>query len=323
MKRVQSPSSINTYKQCPRKYYYQYIIKLPTSGNIHTIRGNIAHTVLEDFYDVDVSSVDFSNFEGFFKKKMQNMLFEEWGKHKEEIEEMVGSKDKAIFYFEETLMMLFNWLQHFIREVKEKNDGEKSFQELFKQLTPEREGSYKSMKYSVRGYIDRVDLVDGKIMVVDYKTSSRYKLSNDYKLQLAIYSLLYYEKHGKIPDEVGLFFLRFQPLMIPANQELIDYAIQEVEFVHEQTQYKEIEYYPRKTSPLCKYSTGQCPFYDVCNGNMCPEKYKEIMGVKDDKNNPRNEKNDDSSKKEQVKKCESLIEKRPQSHFTNGQTTFR
>ena len=33
-KRVQSPSSISTYKQCPRKYFYQYVLKLPTQGNI-------------------------------------------------------------------------------------------------------------------------------------------------------------------------------------------------------------------------------------------------------------------------------------------------
>ena len=45
--RVQSPSSIITYRQCPRKYYYHYIENLPTKPSIHTIRGKIVHSVLQ------------------------------------------------------------------------------------------------------------------------------------------------------------------------------------------------------------------------------------------------------------------------------------
>ena len=50
-KKVQSPSSIKTYKQCPRKYYYSYILGLEQPPNVHTVRGNIAHSVLEHFFD--------------------------------------------------------------------------------------------------------------------------------------------------------------------------------------------------------------------------------------------------------------------------------
>ena len=55
-KRLESPSSINTFKQCKRRYYYRYIEKLPTISNIHQVRGNIAHATLEHFFDIDVSS---------------------------------------------------------------------------------------------------------------------------------------------------------------------------------------------------------------------------------------------------------------------------
>ena len=66
-KRVESPSSINTFKQCPRKYYYQYVAKLPTVSNIHQVRGNIAHSTLENFYDIDVSGFEQENYEEYFK----------------------------------------------------------------------------------------------------------------------------------------------------------------------------------------------------------------------------------------------------------------
>ena len=66
-KRVESPSSINTFKQCKRKYYYQYIEKLPTLPNIHQVRGNIAHSVLEDFFDTEISEFTTENYKLKFK----------------------------------------------------------------------------------------------------------------------------------------------------------------------------------------------------------------------------------------------------------------
>ena len=71
-KRVESPSSINTFLQCNRKYYYQYIEKLPTKPSIHTVRGNIAHSTLENFYALDVSS--FTHYEKDFKKVVFNKI---------------------------------------------------------------------------------------------------------------------------------------------------------------------------------------------------------------------------------------------------------
>jgi hypothetical protein len=75
---------------------------------------------------------------------------------------------------------------------------------------------------------------------------------------------MYNEKHGRFPDEVGIYFLKHNEVTIPVDQELIDFAKLEVQFVREQTQESDLIYYPKKESPLCKYSTGQCDFYDKC-----------------------------------------------------------
>ena len=58
MKRVQSPSSINTYFQCPRKYYYIYNMKLKTSPSIHLVRGLVAHKVLENFFTIQPEAIE-------------------------------------------------------------------------------------------------------------------------------------------------------------------------------------------------------------------------------------------------------------------------
>ena len=70
-KRVESPSSINTFKQCKRKYYYSYIEKLPSVPSIHLVRGNIAHSALEDFYDIDVSKFNEENCQKEFQQAVQ------------------------------------------------------------------------------------------------------------------------------------------------------------------------------------------------------------------------------------------------------------
>ncbi|MBU1112053.1 MAG: hypothetical protein KJ896_04705, partial [Nanoarchaeota archaeon] len=84
-------------------------------------------------------------------------------------------------------------------------------------------------------------------------------------LQLAIYGLLYEEKHGKLPDKVGIFFLRDQKKMLPVVPDMIQRAKAEIEMIHAHTSMtEEINDYPKKITPLCKWSTGQCDFYEVC-----------------------------------------------------------
>ena len=266
-KRLQSPSSINTFKQCKRKYFYQYIEKVPTSSNIHQVRGNVAHSCLEDFYDIDISSYDDSNFEGKCKEAIQRMLVFQWNKYGSRLKDIGLSRDQEKFYFEETMMMLLNWISHFLRRIrllmKDKNFN---FQQAFEHVKPIRELQYKSDNYSVRGFIDAIENLDGEIRIIDYKTNSRSQMKSSIRLQLAIYSLLYFEKHGKAPDKVGVFFLRDQQKIIDVDDELINLARLEIELIHSHTgSFDHVIDYPRTLTPLCKWSTGQCDFYKICN----------------------------------------------------------
>ncbi len=265
-KRVESPSSINTFKQCKRKYYYQYVEKLPTSSSIHLVRGNIAHSVLEDFYDIDLNKINEDNYETKFQGIVQQLLLHHWNKEKSRLDSLELSKDQLCFYFEETMMMLMNWTNQFIQEFN-KNFKNKniSLQETFACLTPVREQEYRSDNYSVRGFIDAIHHIDDQIHIVDYKTNARFDIKDSIKLQLAIYSLLYFEKHGKTPSKLGIYFLRHKLKLIDFDEELIDLAKREIELIHAHTSLTEEKSdYKRNISPLCKWSSGQCDFYEVC-----------------------------------------------------------
>jgi len=266
VKRVESPSSINTFKQCKRKYYHQYIEKLPTVSNIHQVRGNIAHSTLENFYNIDVSLFTPENFSSKCKEAIQKLLLHHWREYKGKLDSLALSKDQERFYFEETMLMLMNWTNHFVEDmaklIQKKNC---SVQEAFLELTPIREQEYISEGRSIHGFIDAIQHIGDEVHIIDYKTNSTFEIKDSIKLQLAIYSLMYFEKHGKMPSKVGIFFLRHKLKLMTVDAELLEMARTEIEEVHKHTTAKEHkDDYPRTVTPLCKWSTGKCDFYDVC-----------------------------------------------------------
>ncbi|MDO8511456.1 MAG: PD-(D/E)XK nuclease family protein [Nanoarchaeota archaeon] len=265
-KRVESPSSINTFKQCRRKYYYQYIEKLPTFPNIHTVRGNIAHSCLEHFYDIDASSFTQENFKQKCREAVQKLLLHQWGAYKKEVEGLKLSQDQLRFYFEETMLMLINWVNQFLEKLEETTRKKQiSLQEAFMYLTPVREMEYTSNNYSVRGFIDAIQHLEDEVHIIDYKTNSSLEVKDSIRLQLAIYSLLYFEKHGKLPSKAGIFFLRHKLKLVPVDEELLALAKKEIELIHAHTSTTETkEDYPKTVTPLCKWNGGQCDFYEVC-----------------------------------------------------------
>lgn len=265
-KRIESPSSINTFKQCPRKYYYQYIEHLPTVSNIHQIRGNITHSTLENFYEINLSQMDKNNYETKFKETIQKLLLYYWNIYKPQLQELHLNFDQEKFYFEETMLMIMNWVNYFLENLRRQmHDKNISIEEAFHMLTPIREQKFISNNYSVQGFVDAIHCFDNEVHLIDYKTNTSFEIKDSIKLQLAIYSLLYFEKHGKLPSKAGIFFLRHKLKMMDVDEELLKLARQEIELIHAHTSTTEnINDYPRSTSPLCKWNSGQCDFYDVC-----------------------------------------------------------
>jgi putative RecB family exonuclease len=260
--RIQSPSSINTYKQCPRKYYYNYIKKLPTQPSIHLIRGKVAHSVLEHFFDINISIITKKTMNKILHQRTLTLLIQYWTQSDKNLNKLNLTPTEIQHYFEETLIMLSHWTNHIIERINQSN---LPFTEAFKNITPSREEAFMCKEFAIRGFIDAIETVNNKIRIIDYKTSRQAKISDPYKLQLAIYSLLYKQKHGVLPHKVGIFFLKHKlPQFINVTPELVSHAKFEIEQIHMNTQSKNITDYPKKVGPLCKWKTGQCDFYDTC-----------------------------------------------------------
>ncbi len=264
--RIQSPSSINTYKQCPRKYYYSYIEKIPGKSSIHLTRGKVVHSVLENFFKIDISKLPEENFMFVLKVFINDILDHNWKKANNEFNTLSLTEQQIEFYHIETKDMINNWYANFLRKLAVEMQQYPLILS-FQRLTPKAEVEYKSAQYGVRGFIDAIHEKNGEIILIDYKTSKSPKISNEYRLQLGLYALMYNETHNRLPDKVGIDFLKFGEQIMDVDEELISYAKFESELIHINTTTTKKEQYPMKPGPLCKFSTGQCDYYEKCFGN--------------------------------------------------------
>ncbi|MFP4523533.1 MAG: RecB family exonuclease [Candidatus Nanoarchaeia archaeon] len=268
-KRMQSPSSINIYFQCPRKYYYQYKLKMKTKPSIHLVRGSAAHYALETLYKV-VPEVLSENYRHDLHIVGKELLKKSWKDLKSDFDKLDMLPEQIEVFYNDTLLMIANQINFIVDKIEERmqKKGE-SFVDAFKAMIPLVEEEYLSWDYYVKGFIDVIEQHDGKIRLMDYKTSKKNKLTDQYKLQLAIYALLYKDKHNKLPDEVGLYFVKFpEPeLAIPVTEELIQHAKFHIEQIHASTLSDDIADYKKNKTPLCKWRTGQCDFYEYCFEN--------------------------------------------------------
>ena len=230
--------------------------------SIHLIRGKIVHSVLEDFFKINVNNISENNFVFELNVLINELFIKHWERNKESLEKTEANVE---FYFNETRTMIGNWINEFISKLFEAMER-KNFREAFEWLRPRTEVHYVSKEHNVQGYVDAVH-ENGEVRLVDYKTSSRDGMSNEYRLQLAIYALLYRDKHGVLPSKVGVNLLKFGEKFIDVDDELVGEAIRECKLIRENTKSTSIEEYPRKESGLCKWSSGQCDFYDTCFGS--------------------------------------------------------
>ncbi|MFT4249998.1 MAG: RecB family exonuclease [Candidatus Woesearchaeota archaeon] len=256
--RMQSPSSINMYRQCPRKYYYRYIKKLPTKPSIHLVRGTVAHSALEYFFSEPI--VEVGDWRTNLQRHILVLLERFWSESEEEFSKLEETPEELEMYKVETKQMLLRWVLEFSERVASRMSKGESFEEAFGALSPQQEAKYVDEELQVMGYIDAIETVDDQVRLIDYKTSKKAEITSEYRLQLGIYALMYLRKHDTVPDKVGIEFLRHGGEYMSVNDELLLDAQFEIEQIHMVTKTSDIAYYPKNVTPLCNW----CDFYEVC-----------------------------------------------------------
>ena len=186
---------MDTYTKCPKKYHYRYIEKPEveeTKWNF-TEFGSCAHRILELFHiDILENDPGESAYPALMKKCFKAGVKEF---DINILEEPVWTPDgdkPGILYLREII-------QDYLNNLKETG--------MPNVIANEMPFSFNIDENSiVRGYIDRVDLIEpGVYRVIDYKTSKNEKYLTEF--QLLVYAEALSRKFGDVKEVYGSFML--------------------------------------------------------------------------------------------------------------------
>jgi len=237
--RILSPTAINTYLYCPRKFYLRYIKKLRTLPSIHLIRGQIVHQTLHKFHK-NHPQLSQATPIGVIRKELLSIFNELWDKAFDRISYLGLTDEQIEFYHDDSELMLFNFSHWFYKHGMPSPD-----------LT---EARIFSNHLKLMGIVDAVHEKKNKTLLVDYKTSKNPKITDDIKRQAALYALLYFDKFKETPEAILIHFLKEvgDPIPIQVDEHLLEYAKILLESVRDKTKTLDEKAYPCTCGGYCE-----------------------------------------------------------------------
>ena len=237
--RFLSPTSINTYLSCPRKFYLRYVKKLKTRPSIYLVRGSIVHKVLCRFNQLQAK-----NRRGMTAFELQLTLLrlfeEEWGRAGDSLTSLGLGEKRLREFHDESKLMIINF--SFWVEKSGVAPAERAEVKMF------------SKKLGLMGILDAIHKVSGKPVLVDYKTSRRPEITPDIQRQAAIYALLYQDLYKEPPTEIWIHFVAHDqlPEVIHVDEHLMQYGEILVESIRAKTKSFDEKDYPCTCGGQCE-----------------------------------------------------------------------
>jgi len=238
---VLSTSRVKTFLQCPRKYYYNYIERLPKKHWDHFDLGTLVHGALEFFHD------EFRD-DTFDYTKLNSLLSKSFKKQYDLMKED-GDLVKA-----EIVLEAKSLLKNYLKNIK--FEGLKS-----KILSVEDEFELDlDEEFKIRGVVDRVDLdKDGSYHIKDYKTNKNKRYMDPF--QLKTYGLYLQSKYPEVTNFKGSYIMmRFNGEHISYNFNINDVNKVKTELIDYARKISEEKRWISKPSKLCDW----CDFKKPC-----------------------------------------------------------
>jgi putative RecB family exonuclease len=241
-----SASSLATFKQCPLKFKFSKIDRIPDPSNQWAILGNFVHDILEDLYRLpsDMRTMDSA-------RQLARELWEsKW--QREATSSLRGDTEK---------IRQFRWSAWWCVE----NLWRLEDPTFVSPMGMETEVTGKIGGVTMRGYVDRYSQTEGSLMltVTDYKTGKVPRVDLDEKFaQLIIYAKLLSEMGIGDADHVELLYLKEGVrLKKEIKQSDLSRVVEEIQEVQAGIQSRcEVGSFEPKTSGLCHF----CSYKRIC-----------------------------------------------------------
>jgi DNA helicase-2/ATP-dependent DNA helicase PcrA len=235
-----SYGQISDYLDCPTKYRYAHVIRIPTPASHQMAYGRALHAAVQAYHRRQLAGASMT------RDELLAELDAAW--------ESVGFLTRQ---HEEARKAA-------AREALERFWDEQQ-REPARPVAVEQEFSVLLGRDRVRGRYDRVDReADGRVVITDYKSSDVRDPATAGRraresLQLSIYALAYESQHGQLPDELALHFLESGLVgrSAPAPKRLSK-AAEQVTAVSEGI--RAGDFAPNPSPMRC----GFCPFREIC-----------------------------------------------------------
>lgn len=208
-----SPSRASDFLTCPLLYRYRTIDRLPERPGLAAFRGTLVHEVLDRLFAQPGPQRTPGTAADLVAPTLQDLLDAQPEAAFAIVEDAIWPAEVPPEVAPEARERLIQQAMtlltsYFAMEDPSGIDGVRR-----EQLVE----SYLSEDFLLRGYVDRMDEVDGRLRVVDYKTGKApgQAWEQSAMFQLRFYALVVQRSTGKVPERLQLLYL--------GNREVLTY----------------------------------------------------------------------------------------------------
>jgi len=239
-----SPSTLTTYIRNPIQFYFQRILRISETEEVEeniavNTLGTIIHGTLEELYKPYLNVLlSVSIIESLFSLVNDEV----YNQFKKEYKEGEITKGKNLLAFEVAKRNVFNFLQ----QEKKNLEGGAAIKVLFleQNFTEELIDDRLPFSVKIKGNVDRIELRNGILRIIDYKTGKVEHtsltiqqwngLTEDIKydkiIQLLCYALMVQSKFPNTEMEVGIISFKnlregFMPFQIKEGREVVTHLV--------------------------------------------------------------------------------------------------
>jgi DNA helicase II / ATP-dependent DNA helicase PcrA len=263
-------SQLAAFGKCPLQYKFAFILKVPTRGKAVFSFGKTMHATLYEFLKLA---------NGGIKEKQDNLFgFKEESVSIKASAQKAGALARLVDFNQLVKIYEKNWIDEWYENKKQKEEYYKLGKEIIKEFYAEFEKKQPKilkidgapaleMPFNLKignsklfGVIDRVDEINGGVVIFDYKTgTSKDKLDADAKEQLLIYQIAAEELFGLKPKELTYYYLNDGKKATFIGSEKEKQALKE-KIIGEIEEIKKSDF---KATP--GWQCGFCDFKDICD----------------------------------------------------------